>query len=228
MGRVSITEIHKGDALTSASVNATIDSWQDESSSIDNLNVRDGSLDRRNFKKKFSVYNEPVIANSVDYDVQIPNNSFSPIPTLWGVFFPITFVDDEQIILRSTFEYDFFNLHDVPSGQRPNTTWEFRFQFFVTITGSVNITTALDCYRGINIKNNHFQYGPVNDKAIHGSSGLTHLFRASDLPPTQRPIGGDTLKFKFAACAFNTNTSSSVLAQVRLTSWNQHMQRFNR
>ena len=227
MGRVTITEIQKGDSLTSSGVNSTISSWQAESSSIDNENVRDGGLDRRNFKKHYSVYNIPTsMAN--DNVLEIPTNITQPSPQGWGAFAPITYVEGEQIMLRTTFEYDFYNLLAVSPSHRASTSWKFLFQYFLATPTHVR---PLDCMRTISIANKHFEYGPnsgTDEGMIHGSSGLSHLFRAKDLHTAYRPVDGDQLNFEFAVCAYAITPTVFKDAYVRLTSWNQHMQRFNR
>lgn len=228
MGRVTVTEIQKGDSLTSSGVNSTISSWQDESSSIDNENVRDGGLDRRNFKKHYSVYNIPTsMAN--DNVLEIPTNISSPSPQGWGAFEPITYVENEQIMLRTTFEYDFYNLNSVSPSDYSSTSWKFLFQYFVVINAFT--TRPLDCMRSISISNQHFRYGPqsgTDEGMIHGSSGLSHLFRAKDLQTFYQPVDGDQLNFQFAVCAYAITPTMFKTAFVRLTSWSQNMQRFNR
>lgn len=49
MGKVSVEEPSKGEALTVTKINNTIASWTTESSNIDNENVHDQSLDHYNF-----------------------------------------------------------------------------------------------------------------------------------------------------------------------------------
>tara|TARA_R110000824_G_scaffold36410_4_gene113266 strand:- start:770 stop:1468 length:699 start_codon:yes stop_codon:yes gene_type:complete len=232
MGRVTVTEIQKGDSLTSSGVNSTISSWQAESSSIDNENVRDGGLDRRNFKKHHSVYNIPTsMAN--DNVLEIPSPNSTPSLVGWGAFPIITYVEGEQIMLRTTFEYDFYNLLSVPSHHRASTQWKFLFQYFLLNPNSLipqNQLVSLDCNGTISIAGQHFRYGPQSgpdEGMIHGSSGLSHLFRADDLQVTQ-PVDGDLIQFHFAACAYAITPTHFKSANVRLTSLNQHMQRFNR
>ena len=131
-------------------------------------------------------------------------------------------------MLRTTFEYDFYNLNSVLSSNYLSTSWKFLFQYFLATPTHIR---PLDCMRSISIGGQHFRYGPnsgTDEGMIHGSSGLSHLFRAKDLQTFYQPVDGDQLNFQFAVCAYAITPTVFKNAYVRLTSWNQNMQRFNR
>jgi hypothetical protein len=70
MAKVTITEIEHGSVAEVADVNATLTSWNTNSTDIDEENFRERSLDYRNLEKVFCVYGDTAESDAISGDVE--------------------------------------------------------------------------------------------------------------------------------------------------------------
>ena len=138
MGKVIITDIEKGDALTASSLNETIDSWNFYSTNIDDENIREEGIDRRNIADVSVTQNPSETAGTSATDGTSRNllHAGASDPISHYQIGPFSYDSTDQVGMKVTCSFEFETEEFGSSTHTTTVTPTYHFQIAYSTNGT--------------------------------------------------------------------------------------------